>query len=194
MSSPRYNEETIQQSRKVFGFAINHDPRETYIDCGSPRPSRMARRITDYVLERFQGTSLENVDSRVERLFFDGIEDVNTVFDHFLRCFDPAEAEAFITSEDVCHKMALIALRSDDDELSGIRAILDMRGDTYGRVVDLTNNTDPHLHAPSPDKERGCPFAGEAGEVHIDPLFARFVPWAGTLSLSALQKHGLAKK
>ncbi len=194
MSAPRYSEEIIQQSRKLFGFTVGTNPHETYIECGSPRPSRMAEQVTRHVIARFEHTHTTAIDQSVKKLLFNGIEDVNTLLDHPLRCLAPREAEAFIASEKISYQMALVALRPDNDEMSGIRAVMDMRGDLYCQTVDLTNTTNPELHPPTPDSERGCPFAGDAGEVHMDPLFARFVPWAGSLSLTALREHRLVQK
>lgn len=194
MASPQYCEETIRQSRKLFGFAVGRNPKETYVDCGSPQPSRLAAYVTMYVIDQFQEAHSETIDTRTRKLFFNGIEDVNTIFDRFLRDLEPKEAEDFIVSPETCREMAMIALRPDDDETTGIRLIMDMRSDQYRRVVDFTNKSHPQLRSLPPDSERGCPFAGEAGEVHIDPLFARFVPWAGVLSLTALRHHGLIKK
>lgn len=194
MSTPRYSEEIIQQSRKLFGFTVATDPYETYIECGSPRPSRMADQVTRHVITQFEQTRKTAIGQEVRKLLFNGIEDVNTLLDHPLRYLTPSDAEAYIGSQKISHQMALVALRSDSDEMSGIRAVMDMRGDLYRRTVDLANTTNPELHPPTPDSERGCPFAGGAGEVHMDPLFARFIPWAATLSLTALREHRLIQK
>lgn len=191
-----YDPSSIQASRKVFGFALSHDPFELYDTLNKPRPSALADSVYvrirhDYLQRDSVAQQATSAEEKAFGLLQRSVDQVDTLMQPYLREKTAQEGREFITGKTAREWLATLALRRDDDEMTGFANLVDFRHRNYRLVTDADHPGDRHPKTIPPHKERGCPFAGHDGEVHIDPIFRRFVPWAGALALAAVETHGL---
>lgn len=190
-----YDPVTIHNSRRVFGFAVRHDPFDLYEAIGAPRPLRMVDLVVEHTKQGYLHEAVATShEARAFEIFGHGVRDTQTLIQPFLRAKSAEAGREFIASDEACRWLATLALRADDDDLNGFAAIISETNDHYKYVTDAKHPTDPHPKVLSPNPERGCPFAGHNGAVDIDPLFRKFVTWAGSLALAAVEAHDLRSR
>jgi hypothetical protein len=189
----------VPSARRFLGYAVHHDAAKLYQEIGTPLPNNLARHTTLYLTKKgfddgaYSAENMMNLEDRV--ILTNAIRDVKLIFETSLdehRPSEVSEALEIIKHPTTTHSMARLALR-DEKALLNLIELYGHHTDNrlYGISEDLTHLAwYPQLATAN---KGGCPMAGHHGEVVPDPLFGRFVSWAGELAVRSLYLHRYKK-
>jgi hypothetical protein len=190
----------LPTARRFVGYALRHDAQELYNAMNTPTPEQLARSTVLHLTAQGIQERVFTVDNmiRVEdrTILTNAIEDIcnilHTSFAHHQPAGQP-EALSIVRDPRTILAIAKLALRSEEEliTLTNPRKRHTDLPRPYYMAPDFTHlEANPHL---SVSNTPGCPMAGHHGEVAPDPLFIRFVPWAGELAVRSLYLHTYKK-
>lgn len=190
----------IHPIRHVFEYAIDHNPSDLYEAMGSPEPDTLARRailhLTKVGIEEGALTADHFDGARERTLLTNGLRDTHRIVETSLDAAPPTQEEALsaIRHIETARTVALIALRGEGalNSLLLKREGQEDTNDQWFRLADDQSHITMHQNLRGMTRG-GCPFAGHGGEAEPDPLFMRFVSWAGELSVHSLYAHKYKK-
>lgn len=185
-------EERTQQSRKLIGYAIGHDPEEIFIESGKPLPSRTASSVAATILKMYEENNGKTTHPEVSEVFRAGLRDVNYALHNHLSKHVQAGNLEFVyelaDKKSTAEVMARLALRTEES-LEGLLSLIER--DSSEKIVYTDTRTSELKTVVPPTKHGGCPFAGHDGEIDISPLFYRFTSWSARVSIESLKDHFL---
>lgn len=181
--------------RKVFGFAMSHDPAEIFQAIQTKEPSHqppelVGKVVADVIKEDMESSgqpitpSLEVIEDTLT-FVATGVRDTYEILTNEFATISPPltfeRAMGIAQHPQTAQTIAALALRSAD-ELEPLTSVYP--GPSIYKLDASQRYIEPgkELQIP-PNPISSCPFAGREGIVAPDPLFVRFVAWAGAISV-----------
>lgn len=170
-------------TRKTFARVIVHDPTDVYAAATSM--TSVEPRFIEKL--RLHVESLLGSSDRVG-LIREGVRDIQTIFDAALEdCPEMSRQDALEVVRDPTTILAVAELALRESSRLECYALQPDRSRYF--YIEPTRKQ-LLLGSKLPNHElsqSGCPYAGKGTEtadaIRIDPLFKRFVPWAGTIAI-----------
>ena len=188
MSSANHPD-TIQASRRFFGYALSHTPESLYEDANQPKPLQLGVRVTNHLVHEALANNLFNHNElrHVGLLLTAAIDDTNTILTQEMRTRDvPLELLPLIARDErTVRSIARLAMHNE----AVMRTMTSASANKhyFGLSDDMT-----HIRLTSNVTDAtigGCPFASSADRMpRPDPLFRRTIHFAGDLTYLAHKK------
>jgi hypothetical protein len=173
------------EARKLFGFAVAHDPAQLYEDLGQPRTHELPGTARTHLMAEYGEKTGEK--SELGYLLLYGIGQVS-----------------MYVSETMAHHPGIpieraIAIARHQRTLDGLAIMAKQKPERSWQLFDRPGE----IYRLSPDEQaievdqsvdvsnnRGCPaIEMNDGVLTPWPIFNRFAPWAGELAVHAFYKH-----
>lgn len=187
--NPKESFDTIQASRRFFGYALGHDPKDLYERASQPKPIALGTRVTEYLVEEVFDKQLFNKEElrKAGILFAAAINDTQSILMQEVGSRNlPLEHIPLIARDPrTITSIARIAMHTDGYMRTIISPTVNKRyfnlSDDASHI-EVTNNLVNAVGG-------GCPFAmSEDRLVRPDPLFRNTIHFAGDLTYLAYKK------
>lgn len=183
----------IQDSRRLFGFAVSLDPSNLFVEMGSPLPSRLSDRAGPFVIKKAEESNGDFYRNEVEELLNSGIRDtVDILHPKLEKIISEKGIEAalkFAADKRTAAALASLALRPE----SLMKSLIQTEAfNPHGVSFRLTEDGPAMIASErliGTQNEVGCPLAGENAEVKVDPLFKKFTDWTGQLCIASIANN-----
>lgn len=186
MSSEK-SQDLIQASRKFFGYALSHDPKDLYKSAQKPSPTALGVRVTHYLTAKAHEHDILDAQSlrHVRLLFAAAINDTQTIITQEMhdRNLKPEYLPLIARDSRTVTSIARIAMHSE----GYMRTILSPGGNRrrYFNLSDDATHVET-THNLVDAAVGGCPLASLPDRtVKPDPIFRQTIAMAGDLTFLA---------